>query len=141
MDGRSGSEDLFDPIIMADNRCYVEGYHEGFEKGIRQWTLEGRRHGARHGAKVSTELSFYYGFAVTWKCLLQNNTDVKSRKRVKALDSLIGQMEKFPHDDAQAQDLLENVGKVRAKFRQVCAMLNVPTDFNDCVKDAGDTSF
>ena len=52
------------------------------------------------------------------------------RKRVKALETLIGLMEKFPHDDAQAEDLLENVGKVRAKFRQVRSTAYLPHEFS-----------
>ncbi|XP_064779130.1 protein LTO1 homolog isoform X1 [Oncorhynchus masou masou] len=131
------SEDLFDCILMADDRFRVEGYREGFGEGTRQGMIDGRKHGASHGAKLSMEVSFYYGFGITWKCLLQNNTDVKARKRLKVLESLLGLIQKFPHEEPQYEHLQEDMEKVRAKFRQVCSLLNVPTDFSDYVKSGG----
>lgn len=141
MAGGSGNEDLFDSIVMADERFRGVGYREGFEKGTRRGLQDGRRHGASHGAMLSTEISFYYGFAVTWTCLIRHNTDVKSRKRMKALESLLGLIQNPTHDDPQSERLQEDVGKLRAKFRQVCSMLSVPTDFKDYFKTSEGTHF
>ncbi|XP_058501667.1 protein LTO1 homolog [Solea solea] len=137
----STHDDLFDGIFLAEERFRGEGYSEGFESGKSRGLLEGRRHGACHGAKLSTEISFYHGFAITWKCLLQNNTDNKSRKRLKALDTLMTLVQSSPHDDPQSAALQEDVEKIRAKFRQVCSMLNAPTDFKDYIKTSEGTSF
>ncbi|KAM4592654.1 protein LTO1 homolog [Odontesthes bonariensis] len=136
-----GMDDLFDNILLADERFRDEGYQEGFEKGTQRGLRDGHRHGASHGAKLSSEISFYYGFALTWKCLLQHNTDEKSRKRVKALEVLIGLIQNSHLDDPQSMKLQDNTEKLRAKFRQVCSMLNVPTDFKDYIKTAEGTSF
>ncbi|XP_074522659.1 protein LTO1 homolog [Halichoeres trimaculatus] len=141
MSGGSGAEDMFDSIVMADERFRGEGFREGFERGTRRGLQDGRRHGASHGAKLTTEVSFYHGFAVTWKCLLQSNTDVKSRKRLKALDALLTQIQESSHADPQSAELQMDVERLRAKFRQVCSMLNVPADFKDYVKTSEGTSF
>ncbi|KAK9972571.1 hypothetical protein ABG768_025866 [Culter alburnus] len=138
---KSNSDDLFDSIIMADNRFHVEGYQEGFEEGTRQGTFEGQNHGRLHGAKLSAEVSFYYGFALAWKCLLQNNSDVKSRKRLKAMESLIGVIQKFPYEDPHYEKLQEDMERVRAKFRQVCSLLNVATDFREYLSGSSGMSF
>ncbi|XP_070760779.1 protein LTO1 homolog [Enoplosus armatus] len=137
----AGWEDMFDSIVTADERFRGEGYRDGFERGTRRGLQDGRRHGASHGAKLSTEISFYYGFSVTWKCLLQHNTDVKSRKRVKALEAVLHIIQQSPHDDPQSAELQKDMEKLRAKFRQVCSMLSVPTDFKDYIKTSEGTSF
>ncbi|XP_030622419.1 protein LTO1 homolog [Chanos chanos] len=137
----SESDDLFDCILMADDRFHVEGYREGYEEGTREGLLEGRNHGMVHGARLSAELSFYHGFAVTWKYLLQTNVDAKSKKRLKAVESLIGLISKFPFEDSQYENLQEDTERVRAKFRQVCSLLNVTADFRDYVSGSATMSF
>ncbi|XP_056134653.1 protein LTO1 homolog isoform X2 [Lampris incognitus] len=126
----SGREDSFDCIFLADDRFYLEGYREGFEAGSRRGKLEGRRHGASHGAKFSTEISFYYGFAISWKCFLQKDVDAKSRKRVKALETFLMLIQMSSHEDAQNKNLQHNVERVRAKFRQKVESVHLDTKFN-----------
>uniref|UniRef100_A0AAZ1X144 Essential protein Yae1 N-terminal domain-containing protein n=1 Tax=Oreochromis aureus TaxID=47969 RepID=A0AAZ1X144_OREAU len=127
--------------VWLFRRFRDEGYREGFEKGSRRGLQDGRRHGACHGARLSCEMSFYYGFAITWKCVLQNSIDGKSRKRVKALETLLGMIQSSPLDDPQSQKLQDDMDKLRAKFRQVCSMLSVPADFKDYISVAEGTSF
>ncbi|XP_007570793.1 protein LTO1 homolog [Poecilia latipinna] len=141
MAGQQGAEDLFDSILFADERFRGEGYQEGFQRGTKRGLHNGWRHGASHGANLSSEISFYYGFAISWKCLLEHQSDDRSRKRLRALEALLNLTQKFPLDDPQSVKLQEDTEKLRAKFRQVCSMLNVPTDFKDYIRTAEGTSF
>ncbi|CAN9507318.1 unnamed protein product [Ophioblennius macclurei] len=134
-------DDLFDSILLAEEKYRGEGYQQGFQRGRRRGLQGGRRHGAAHGSRLSSEVSFYHGFAITWKCLLDGSTDVKSRKRVKALESLLALIQLCPLDDPQSAALQSNSEKLRAKFRQVCSMLSIPTDFKELVQSAEGTSF
>ncbi|XP_036442446.1 protein LTO1 homolog isoform X1 [Colossoma macropomum] len=141
---RPPSDDLFDSILMADDRFHVEGYREGFEEGTRQGTIEGRNHGRLHGAKLSAEVhnsTTLQPHMVTWKCLLQNSEDVKARKRLKAVESLAGLIQMFPYEDPQYENLQEDMERVRAKFRQVCSLLNVAADFREYVSGSAGMSF
>ncbi|XP_069034039.1 protein LTO1 homolog isoform X3 [Embiotoca jacksoni] len=141
MAGSREDQDLFDSILLADEKFRGDGYREGFERGTRRGLQDGRRHGASHGARLSSEMSFYHGFSITWKCLLQHHTDVKSKKRVKALESLLVLIHNVPLEDPQSATLQENMERLRAKFRQVCSMLSVPADFKDFIRTAEGTSF
>ncbi|XP_030773263.1 protein LTO1 homolog isoform X2 [Rhinopithecus roxellana] len=51
----AGSQDIFDSIVMADERFHAEGYREGYEEGSSLGVTEGRQHGTLHGAKIGSE--------------------------------------------------------------------------------------
>ncbi|XP_068004501.1 protein LTO1 homolog isoform X3 [Melanerpes formicivorus] len=112
------SSDMFDDIVMAEERFHGEGYQEGYAEGSHAGVVEGRRYGSLHGAKVGSEIGCYLGFALTWQCLLQKGTDEKNSKKVKAVDSLIGMIQKFPYGDPTYEKLQEDMEKIRGKFKQ-----------------------
>lgn len=43
-----------------------------------------------------------------------------SSKKIRALDSLIGMIQKFPYEDPTYDKLQEDLEKIRGKFKQVC---------------------
>ncbi|XP_017742519.1 PREDICTED: oral cancer-overexpressed protein 1 isoform X2 [Rhinopithecus bieti] len=81
----AGSQDIFDSIVMADERFHAEGYREGYEEGSSLGVTEGRQHGTLHGAKIGSEIGCYQGFAFAWKCLLHSCTTEKDsgKKRMR----------------------------------------------------------
>ncbi|XP_069034040.1 protein LTO1 homolog isoform X4 [Embiotoca jacksoni] len=125
MAGSREDQDLFDSILLADEKFRGDGYREGFERGTRRGLQDGRRHGASHGARLSSETS----------------NPMCCRKRVKALESLLVLIHNVPLEDPQSATLQENMERLRAKFRQVCSMLSVPADFKDFIRTAEGTSF
>ncbi|XP_078005147.1 protein LTO1 homolog isoform X2 [Phascolarctos cinereus] len=73
------SPDLFDAIVMAEERYHGEAYQEGYAEGSSLGLTEGRRYGVSQGANVGSEIGCYQGFAFTWKCLLSECTTEKDR--------------------------------------------------------------
>ncbi|XP_039696538.1 protein LTO1 homolog isoform X7 [Pteropus medius] len=76
----AGGQDLFDAIVMADDRFHGQGYQEGYEEGSSLGIIEGRQHGTLHGAKIGSEVGCYQGFAFAWRGLLRSHATGKDRK-------------------------------------------------------------
>ncbi|XP_061210990.1 protein LTO1 homolog isoform X2 [Neopsephotus bourkii] len=110
--------DMFEEIVMAEERFHGEGYQEGYAEGSHVGVVEGRRYGSLHGAKMGSETGYYLGFALTWQCLLQKRRDEKNSKKIRALDSLIRMIQKFPYEDPTYDKLQEDLEKIRGKFKQ-----------------------
>ncbi|XP_022362259.1 oral cancer-overexpressed protein 1 isoform X2 [Enhydra lutris kenyoni] len=118
----AGSQDMFDAIVMADERFHGEGYQEGYEEGNSLGIIEGRQYGTLHGARIGSEIGCYQGFAFAWRCLLHGCAAEKDSKKMKALESLLGMIQKFPYDDPTYDKLHEDLDKIRGKFKQVCPL-------------------
>ncbi|XP_051820639.1 protein LTO1 homolog isoform X2 [Antechinus flavipes] len=122
--------DLFDAIVMAEERYRGEGFQEGYAEGRCLGLAEGRRAGVVRGASIGSEIGSYRGFALTWKCLLSESTTDKDRKKAKMLDSLLGMVQRFPYADPTHGQLHEDLDRIRGKFKQVCSLLSVQPDFH-----------
>ncbi|XP_043827939.1 protein LTO1 homolog [Dromiciops gliroides] len=124
-----GPPDLFDTIVMAEERYRGEGFRDGFAEGSCLGLAEGRCCGASRGACVGSEIGCYRGFALTWQRLLPEPATERDSKKRKMLDSLLGMMQKFPYADPTYAQLHEDLDKIRGKFKQVCSLLSVQPDF------------
>ncbi|XP_060033315.1 protein LTO1 homolog [Erinaceus europaeus] len=133
----AGSPDMFDAIVMADERFRGEGFAEGFAEGSGLGLRQGRRLGAARGARVAAEVGCYRGFAVAWRCLLRGGASEKDRKKVKALEALLAMIQRFPYDDAAYGELLRDLDGIRGKFRQLCSLLHVRPDLRIPAEAAG----
>uniref|UniRef100_A0A8C4NNB4 LTO1 maturation factor of ABCE1 n=1 Tax=Eptatretus burgeri TaxID=7764 RepID=A0A8C4NNB4_EPTBU len=128
---QGASGDLFDAIVMADERFRSDGFHEGWSFGEMQGLREGKHLGAIEGAKLASEVSYCHGFAATWKALLQmeNTENPRTSRRLKVLDSLLLMICNFPLHDAANPLLQDHLEKIRGKFKQVCSLLGTqPSD-------------
>ncbi|KAE8606433.1 hypothetical protein XENTR_v10010734 [Xenopus tropicalis] len=124
-----GTDDLFDDIIMCEQRYRGEGYEEGLAEGNSAGESEGKQYGAVYGARMGSELGCYLGFASTWRLLLVPASDDRQRRKIKALDSLIAMIRNFHSDDPTNPNLQEDMANIRGKVKQVCSMLNIQPDF------------
>ncbi|XP_063293947.1 protein LTO1 homolog [Pelobates fuscus] len=123
------SEDLFEGIVMCEERFHGKGYEEGFAEGNSVGESEGQQYGANYGARAGSELGCYLGFASTWRHLLLCDVDSRHSKKIKTLDSLISMIQNFSYDDPTNDKLQEEIARIRGKVKQVCSMLSVQPDF------------
>ncbi|KYO21881.1 oral cancer-overexpressed protein 1 isoform A [Alligator mississippiensis] len=125
MAAAASKPDLFDGILMAEERFHGEGYQDGYAEGNRIGVTEGRIYGSLHGARIGSEVGCYLGFALTWQHLLHNCTGEKHSKKLKALESLVGMIQKFPYEDPTYDKLQEDLEKIRGKFKQAETGTNI----------------
>lgn len=133
----AGDQDMFDAVVMADERFHGEGYREGYEEGSSLGMIEGRQHGTLHGAKIGSEIGCYQGFAFAWRGLLHSCATERDSKKMKVLEALIGMIQKFPYDDPTYDKLHEDLDRIRGKFKQLCSLLNVQPDFKISTEGSG----
>ncbi|EGW11904.1 Oral cancer overexpressed protein 1-like [Cricetulus griseus] len=130
-------QDMFDAVVMADERFHGEGYQEGYEEGSSLGIVEGRQYGTLHGAKIGSEIGCYRGFALAWKCLLHSSTGEKDSRKMKVVEALIALLQHFPYGDPTYERLHEDLDRIRGKFRQLCSLLNVQPDFKVTAEGSG----
>ncbi|XP_075044392.1 protein LTO1 homolog isoform X2 [Mixophyes fleayi] len=111
-------DDLFEGIVMCEQRYRGEGYEEGFSEGNHVGETEGKQYGAIYGARTGSELGCYLGFASTWKHLLSPSSEDKESKKIKSLDSLIKMIRSFSCDDPTNDKLQDEICRIRGKVKQ-----------------------
>jgi len=122
---------LFDSIVLSEDRLVSEGYERGYRAGQKEGSKEGERLGRERGGKIGTEIGFYLGFVEVWREIYREE-DVGERRKEKvllALQKLEKEAITFPRVNSK-EELAERLDQVRAKFRLLCSLLKVNSDFS-----------
>ncbi|RWS26396.1 Yae1 N terminal domain containing protein-like protein [Leptotrombidium deliense] len=98
---------------------FTRGYSLGEEAGWR----DGYAYGVRKGAQIAAEIGFYQGFVHAWITILEKEESTKQRK-LTALKTLLEMTRNFPKTNIHEEDTLQRLSRIRAKFKQVNALLN-----------------
>ncbi|XP_071496699.1 protein LTO1 homolog [Diadema antillarum] len=133
------NEDIFEGVVMADERCHERGYEEGFKKGKELGQAQGFEMGKAKGQQVGDEIGFYLGFAVTWKAFMEHRVDEdpSAKRCLKALEGLVAAMDKLPTDEPNSVKYWDTVQKIRSKFKQVGSLLNITVNYRPQTRQKG----
>ncbi|XP_028409173.1 protein LTO1 homolog [Dendronephthya gigantea] len=115
----SFQDDLFDSVVFLEENCQKQGFNDGFIEGEVKGWKQGYETGLLQGKQVGNEIGFYKGFVQTWLALYKNEG---SKVQVK-LEGLFKLLDQDWSDTAR--DLIPELEHVRAKFKQICSMLNL----------------
>jgi flagellar biosynthesis/type III secretory pathway protein FliH len=129
MGGSDDINDLFDSITFSEDRLVEDGYQEGFNQGALQGEQDGFHLGFQKGKELGQELGFYQGFAEGWILELNKGETKKPERALNQLEKLLVLINKFPKENTKDEDITELIGEVRAKFKTVCSMLKVSSEF------------
>ncbi|XP_037581523.1 protein LTO1 homolog isoform X1 [Dermacentor silvarum] len=110
----------------GEQRYRQMGFTRGFSLGEEVGWRDGYQLGLQRGAQIATELGFYQGFVHAWITVLEREEIAKQRKMV-ALKALLEMTKNFPQVNIADEDMFEKLHKIRAKFKQVVAILNINT--------------
>ncbi|EDV98213.1 protein LTO1 homolog [Drosophila grimshawi] len=110
--------DLFDDIVLTEEKHARQGYEEGISEGRTQGNHEGYQLGYAQGVQLGAELGAIYGQVVAQQ--QQQHTE-KVQRTLHQLRQLI---EQFPrsNDDPEA-DIIGAIEHIRNTHRRFCAQL------------------
>lgn len=126
--GESDVNDLFDSITFSEDRLVDSGYQEGYKQGSLEGDQEGFHLGFQKGSELGQEIGFYQGFAEGWVHEL-NLKEKKPERVLNQLEKLNNLLDKFPTSNKKDNDIEEIIREIRAKFKTVCSMLKVSSQF------------
>lgn len=115
--------DLFDEIVLTEERLSKESYEEGFTEGQAQGNLDGYKLGYAQGVQLGAELGEIYGTVVAQ---LQLDTDSHTAKLRKSLLQLRKAIEEFPRTNDPEIDIINSIESIRTLNKRVRAMLRIP---------------
>jgi len=120
--------EVLDDINFAEHRRFRQmGFSRGHSIAGEAGWREGYAYGVRKGAQIAAEIGFYQGFVHAWLAILEKE-DINKQRKLTALRTLLEMTRNFPKSNQipnnDADDLNLKLARIRAKFKQVNALLN-----------------
>lgn len=113
--------DVFDDIVLSEEKVAEEGYQKGFEDGESSGNTDGYHLGYHRGAELGAELGYYFGVLMDYT----KTRKVPSEKATKAIESCLEMIDTFPRTNDDQVDILQMADNIRAQYRKACALLKI----------------
>jgi hypothetical protein len=120
--GDKDINDIFDNIVLSEERINDAAYEEGYKEGLTVGEREGYHLGYHRGAEIGAEIGYYRGFVNTLQELYPEKlTD----KVTGAVSKLKDQLDKIPDENRDDSDLIEMRDSSRTLYKKACSLLKV----------------
>lgn len=129
--------DIFDDIVLTEERLVEKGYKEGFDEGCKQGNTDGYRLGFAQGIKLGEELAEIFGFIIALE--QQDKHTEKVKRCMEQLKSLI---EIFPKENDPEADIvgtLEQIRNLNKRLRILLGLKSTGPEFT--IEQSKDLSF
>lgn len=118
--------DLFDDIILTEERLAESSYKEGYTDGCAQGNEEGYRLGYAQGLQLGEELAEIFGRVVALQQQTKHTVKVKH-----CLEQLRECIEQFPRDNDPEADIVGAVEHIRTLNKKLLALLGRRTSTDE----------
>lgn len=132
--------EVFDSILLSEERISEEGYKKGLQAGVSEGNLEAYhlgKHprsqenlskrlllGFHRGAEIGAELGFYLGVLENSK--IPSPINEKVSHLITQLKSII---ESFPKVNCDTVDLFDSLNTIRTQFKKLTSLLKIKVSY------------
>lgn len=120
--------DLFDEIVLCEDRKNTEGYEKGVADGKRAGNTDGYHLGYHRGAELGAELGYYYG---TLQAYSKSERNTVTDRQQKSVESVLQLIDNFPRTNDEQADIFNLADNIRAQYRKTCAILKISGKYPD----------
>ncbi|XP_058840745.1 protein LTO1 homolog isoform X1 [Topomyia yanbarensis] len=118
--------DVFEDLLLVEERLTERSYQEGLQVGSQEGNVEAYHFGYHRGAEIGAELGFYYGVL----CARESSAEGSSSKATALLQELKKEIEAFPKVNDLEIDILEKLLKLRNKYKKLCTLLKISAKYS-----------
>lgn len=115
--------EVFDEILLSEEKLIAESYKEGFKIGAVKGNPEGYHLGYHRGAEIGSEIGYYTGVTESYLNFAKDGN--LPEKIIKSLNNLKTLLDNFPRYNTEDVDIIEQASIIRAKFKKVSAQLKI----------------
>lgn len=121
--------EVFEDILLTEEKIYELAYREGYELGASEESIEGYHLGYHRGAEVGSEIGYYQAFAEHYN---DNAEKLKVPDKVmKNLRMLKQGCLEFPRINSERIDLFEALENLRVLYKKIAAQLKIKSSLKN----------
>ncbi|RZF40860.1 hypothetical protein LSTR_LSTR003370 [Laodelphax striatellus] len=116
--------DVFDDIVLTEEKIVQDSYEIGFRKGILEGEIEGFHLGYHRGSELGNEIGFYSGFVDILTSISALKSDFPE-KSVVILTKLKKVLAEFPRSNVEDSDMVQLLENIRSLYKKLCSILKI----------------